>query len=252
MMQLEGKVALVTGGSSGIGRATALLLAFEGARVVVSDVNVAGGQETLQLIQRQGGGGMFTRADVAKAADVEALLTLTMDTYGRLDGAVNNAGVGGTMTPTDRHTEEEWDLVLNINLKGVFLCMKYELPAMLKTGGGSIVNIASAAGLIGFRHASAYAASKHGVVGLTRSAALEYAKKNIRVNAVCPGFTHTPMVEAMEEANPKMTEATINSVPMRRLGTPEEIAQSVLWLCSDASSFVTGHALAIDGGTVVQ
>jgi NAD(P)-dependent dehydrogenase (short-subunit alcohol dehydrogenase family) len=250
-MQLEGKVALVTGGASGIGRATALLLASEGARVVVSDVNVDGGEETTRLIHQSNGGAMFVKADVSKAAEVEAMVTLLMDTYGRLDCAINNAGVGGTMTPTDKYTEEEWDFVMGINLKGVWLCMKYEIPAMLKTGG-AIVNVASAAGLVGFRYNSAYAASKHGVIGLTRSAALEYARKGIRVNAVCPGFTQTPMVEAMETLNPKMTEATINAIPMRRLGTPEEIAQSVLWLCSDASSFVTGHALAIDGGTVVQ
>jgi NAD(P)-dependent dehydrogenase (short-subunit alcohol dehydrogenase family) len=155
------------------------------------------------------------------------------------------------MLPTDQRDEAMWDQIISINLKGVWLCMKYELPPMLAQSQGSIVNVASAAGLIGFRYASAYAASKHGVVGLTRSAALEYATKGIRVNAVCPGFTETPMVANMQETNPKMTEATIKAIPMRRLGTPDEIAQAILWLCSDDSSFVTGHALAIDGGTVV-
>lgn len=247
-MNVAGKVAIVTGGGSGIGRASALALAVEGVRVMVSDVNVEGGQETVRLI---GDNASFVPCDVSKASEVEALVEATLKTYSRLDYAVNSAGVGGDMLPTDRRDESVWDLTMNVNLKGVWLSMKYEIPAMLAGEGGSIVNIASAAGLIGFRYASAYSASKHGVVGLTRSAALEYANKGIRVNAVCPGFTDTPMVDEMTEANPKMAEATIKAIPMRRLGTPEEIAQAVLWLCSDASSFVTGHALAIDGGTTV-
>jgi NAD(P)-dependent dehydrogenase (short-subunit alcohol dehydrogenase family) len=168
-----------------------------------------------------------------------------------LDCAVNNAGVGGDMTPTDLREEATWDMVLGINLKGVWLSMKYELAPMLEQSYGSIVNVSSAAGLVGFRYASAYSASKHGVIGLTRSAALEYARKNIRVNAVCPGFTETPLVAELNSNNPKMVEATINAIPMRRLGTPQEIAQAILWLCSDDSSFVTGHAMAVDGGTVI-
>jgi NAD(P)-dependent dehydrogenase (short-subunit alcohol dehydrogenase family) len=248
-MKLENKVALITGGGSGIGRASALVLAAEGAKVVVSDVNIAGGEETVSLIGADKA--TFVRCDVSQAAQVESLVARTLQTYGRLDCAVNSAGIGGDMLPTDRREESAWDLMMNINLKGVWLSMKYEIPPMLAGGSGSIVNIASAAGLIGFRYASAYAASKHGVVGLTRSAALEYANKGIRVNAVCPGFTDTPMVDDMKNTNPHMAEATIKAIPMRRLGTPEEIAQAVLWLCSADSSFITGHALAIDGGTVV-
>lgn len=250
-MALADKVFLVTGGASGIGRASALALANEGAKVVVSDLNTTSGEETVGLLRSSGTDGLFIRADVSSANDVEALVQQTVAHFGRLDGAVNNAGVGGDMLPTHQREESVWDFVMNVNLKGVWLSMRYEIPALLASGGGSIVNIASAAGLIGFRYASAYSASKHGVVGLTRSAALEYATKGIRVNAVCPGFTDTPMVSDMNAANPKMVEATIKAIPMRRLGTPEEVAQAVLWLCSDASSFVNGHALAVDGGTVV-
>jgi NAD(P)-dependent dehydrogenase (short-subunit alcohol dehydrogenase family) len=228
-----------------------LRLAQAGAKVVVSDLNVAGGEETAQKSKGAGGEAIFIEADVSQAAEVEALMAAVITAFGRLDLAVNNAGVGGTLTYTDRRGEDEWDAIMNVNLKGVWLCMKYEIPHLLDAGGGSIVNIASAAGLVGFRYGSAYAASKHGVVGLTRSAALEYARKNIRVNAVCPGFTWTPMVEALGETNPKMLQATIGAIPMKRLGKPEEIAETVLWLCSDESSFVTGHALAVDGGTVV-
>jgi len=186
--------------------------------------------------------------DLTKGAAVEALVRGTVERYGRLDWAVNNAGVGGVMAPTDQQSEAAWDSIMDVNLKGVWLCMKYEIRAMLEQGGGAIVNVASAAGLVGFRYAAPYAASKHGVVGLTRSAALEYARKGIRVNAVCPGFTETPMVAGLGET---MVEATVKAIPMRRLGTPEEIAQAIVWLCSEGASFVTGHALAVDGGTVV-
>ncbi len=250
-MKFEGKVALITGGASGIGRASALAMAHEGAKIVVSDVNTSGGEETVNLIQQAGGGAIFVRCNVAKADEVEALVRQAMDTYGRLDCAVNNAGVGGDMLPSHQREESAWDLVMNVNLKGVWLCLKYEVPAMIESGGGSIVNMASAAGLVGLRYASAYTASKHGVIGLTRAAALEYTRQNIRVNAVCPGFTETAMVGEMVEANPRMGEATIKAIPMHRLGRPEEIAQAVLWLCSDDSSFVTGHALSVDGGTVI-
>lgn len=250
-MKLENRIALVTGAASGIGRATAIALANEGATVIVSDINIVDGEETAHLLTAAGHQAIFIPCDVTRAIQVESMVRRTISTFKRLDYAVNNAGVGGDMTPTDLREEATWDMILGINLKGVWLSMKYELAPMLDQSYGSIVNVASAAGLVGFRYASAYAASKHGVVGLTRSAALEYARKNIRVNAVCPGFTETPMVTAMTDTNPKMVEANINTIPMRRLGTPEEIAQAILWLCSDDSSFVTGHAMAVDGGTVV-
>jgi NAD(P)-dependent dehydrogenase (short-subunit alcohol dehydrogenase family) len=250
-MKLDNRVALVTGAASGIGRATALALAAEGARLVVSDVNTTGGEETTHMLTEAGHEAIFIPCDVTRTIQVESMVRRIVSTFGRLDCAVNNAGVGGDMTPTDLREEATWDMVLGVNLKGVWLSMKYELAPMLEQSSGSIVNVASAAGLIGFRYASAYSASKHGVVGLTRSAALEYARKKIRVNAVCPGFTETPMVAEMNSSNPKMVEATVNAIPMRRLGTPEEVAQAILWLCSDDSSFVTGHAMAVDGGTVV-
>ena len=250
-MKFENRVALVTGAASGIGRATAILLAAEGAKVVVSDIDVTGGEETAHLLTEAGHEAIFVPCDVTRSIQVESMVRRTISTFGRLDYGVNNAGVGGDMTPTDLREEATWDMVVGINLKGVWLSMKYELAPMLDQSYGSIVNVASAAGLVGFRYGSAYSASKHGVVGLTRSAALEYARKNIRVNAVCPGFTGTPMVSEMTTTNPKMVEATINAIPMRRLGTPEEIAQAIVWLCSDDSSFVTGHAMAVDGGTVV-
>lgn len=251
-MRLQEKVALVTGAASGIGRAAARRLAAEGARVVVSDLDVTRGEETVRLIREADGEAVFVRADVSRADEVEALMLQTLAAFNRLDCAVNNAGVGGDLLPTHLRDEAMWDAVMNVNLKGVWLCMKYELAAMLDQGGGSIVNVASAAGLVGFRQASAYAASKHGVIGLTRSAALEYARLGIRVNAVCPGFTDTPMVEALGHGSPKRADAIINAIPLRRLGTPDEVAQAVLWLCSDESTFVTGHALAVDGGTVVE
>lgn len=244
----EERVGLVTGGGSGIGRATALALAAAGARVVVSDVNGEGVAETVRLVEAVGGTAWGMVVDVTQGAAVEALVRGTVERYGRLDWAVNNAGVGGVMAPTDQQSEAAWDSIMDVNLKGVWLCMKYEIRAMLEQGGGAIVNVASAAGLVGFRYAAPYAASKHGVVGLTRSAALEYARKGIRVNAVCPGFTETPMVAGLGET---MVEATVKAIPMRRLGTPEEIAQAIVWLCSEGASFVTGHALAVDGGTVV-
>lgn len=251
-MQLDGKVAVITGGGSGIGRATALLLARHGAKLVISDVNIPGGEESVRLIQQAGGQACFIETDVTQAGQVELLIKGAVDAFGGLHYAVNNAGVGGGMQRLDLLEEADWNRVIDVNLKGVWLCMKYEVPHMLASGGGAIVNVASAAGLVGFRYNAVYAASKHGVVGLTKSAALEFARKGIRVNAICPGFTATPMVSELEQNNPRMMEATVRAVPMRRLGTPEEIAEAVLWLCSDESSFVTGHALAVDGGTVVQ
>ena len=249
---LGGKVALVTGASSGIGRASALAFARAGARVVVADVTVEGGQETVQLIKNAGGEASFVKADVARASEVEALVRHAVAAYGRLDCAHNNAGVEGQAAFTADDTEANWDRVLAVNLKGVWLCLKYEIRQMLTQGGGAIVNTASGAGLIGIRGGGAYVASKHGVVGLTKTAALEYAKSGIRVNAVCPGVIQTPMVERLTRQHPRAAEMMAAAHPLGRTGKPEEIAEAVVWLCSDAASFVTGHAMAVDGGYVAQ
>jgi NAD(P)-dependent dehydrogenase (short-subunit alcohol dehydrogenase family) len=251
-VKLENKVALVTGAGSGIGRATALMMAAEGARIMISDVNVIGGEDTVAMLEQRGCEAHFFRADVSKAAEVEALMNETIKLFGRLDCAVNNAGVGGTLARTHEQTEEDWDLVMNVNLKGVWLCMKYELPHMVEQNSGSIVNIASLAGLIGFPFGQIYSASKHGVLGLTKSAALEYARRGVRVNAVCPGFTDTAMVEKMDSVASRSLQSNIAIHPMRRLGTPDEIGAAILWLCSDDSSFVNGHALSVDGGAAIQ
>lgn len=250
--RLDGKIALVTGSSSGIGRASALAFAREGAKVVVADVLVDGGQETVRLIQAAGGQGLFIKTDVSKAAEVEVLIKQIVATYGRLDCAYNNAGVEGTFVTTTEYTEADWDRVMAINLKGVWLCMKYEIAQMLQQGGGAIVNTASGAGLVGVVGLSAYVASKHGVIGLTKTAALEYAKTGIRVNAVCPGVIQTPMVARLTNNRPDLGEALVAGEPMGRVGKPEEIAEAAVWLCSDAASFVTGHAMSVDGGYVAQ
>lgn len=246
---VEGKVALVTGGGSGIGRQACLVFAREGAKVVVSDVAVEGGEETVKLIKQAGGEATFIKADVSQEAEVEALVAKTAETYGRLDCAYNNAGIAGRTARVADDTEENWDRILAINLKGVWLCLKYEIPQMLKQGGGAIVNTASGAGLIGVRRTGAYVASKHGVVGLTKTAALEYAKSNIRVNAVCPGPIDTPMLRG---ASDRVIDAMAAAQPNGRLGQPQEIAEAVVWLCSDAASFVTGHPMPVDGGYVAQ
>ncbi|HLB89591.1 MAG: SDR family oxidoreductase [Deltaproteobacteria bacterium] len=250
--RLDGKIALVTGGSSGIGRASALAFAREGAKVVVADVTAEGGQETVRLIKEAGGEARFLKVDVARAAEVETLITQTVAAYGRLDCAYNNAGIEGAFVSTTEYPEADWDRVLAINLKGVWLCMKYEIAQMLQQGGGAIVNTASGAGLVGVAGLSAYVASKHGVVGLTKTAALEYAKAGIRVNAVCPGVIQTPMVARLTSQRPEMAEALVAAEPMGRTGKPEEIAEAVVWLCSEAASFVTGHAMSVDGGYVAQ
>ncbi len=249
---LEGKVGLITGGSSGIGRATALAFAREGAKVVVGNRRIAEGEETVRMVRAAGGEAILLRTDVTKAAEVEALVAKAVETYGRLDCAFNNAGITGDMARTADCTEENWDRTLAINLKGLWLAMKYEIRQMLKQGGGVIVNNASTAGLVGMRGGPAYSASKGGVVLLTRTAALEYAKMGIRVNAVCPGFIATPMTQDHTRTNPDL-EAWMKKVqPMGRLGTPEEVAETVVWLVSDAASFITGHPLAVDGGLVCQ
>ena len=247
---MQNKVALVTGASSGIGRATALAFAREGAKVVVADLNVVGGQETVQLVKAAGGEAVFVETDVSQADSVEAMVQTALDTYGRLDCAHNNAGVEGVLSRTAEQTEQDWEPVIRINLKGVWLCMKYEIPHMVQQGSGAIVNTASGAGLIGVKRMAAYVASKHGVIGLTKTAALEYAKSGVRVNAVCPGVIQTAMVERVSGRRPDVLEKMIAAEPIGRSGQPEEIAESVVWLCSDAASFVTGHAMAVDGGAV--
>lgn len=249
---LGGKVALVTGGGSGIGRAACVIFAREGAKVVVADVNVAGGEETACIVKNAGGDAIFVKTDVSKAADAQALVQRTVEAYGRLDCAFNNAGVGEIEGRTHLYPEEKWDWVININLKGVWLCMKYEIAQMLKGGGGAIVNNSSAAGLIGTVFHPVYSASKHGVIGLTKSVALQYAKNGIRVNAVCPGAVRTPMVEGVISKNPKYETANLAAEPVGRMARPEEIAEAVVWLCSDAASFVIGHAMSVDGGMVIQ
>jgi NAD(P)-dependent dehydrogenase (short-subunit alcohol dehydrogenase family) len=252
--RFSGKVALVTGAASGIGRACAQLFAKEGASVVVSDVALEGGQQTVRLIEEDGGEAFFVETDVSKAAQVEALVGRAVEAYGRLDYAFNNAGIEGRMaTNTADYPEEEWDRVIAINLKGVWLCMKNEIPQMLSQGAGSIVNNSSVEGLVGLEGTSAYAASKHGVVGLTKTAALEYAQSGIRVNAVCPGLIRTPMVERYTKGDAE-TEAQWAAIfePVGRMGSSEEVAEAVVWLCSEAASFVTGHAMAVDGGFLAR
>lgn len=251
MSDFTNKTALITGSGSGLGRAAALLFAQRGAKVVVSDVNEAGGAETVRQIQQAGGTAQFFRCDVASETEVNALIQNAVDAYGGLDFAVNNAGIGGVLSPTDRYPLDSFERVMAVNCTGVFLCLKAELQVMLQAGRGSIVNVSSVSGLVGFPYNLAYATSKHAVVGMTRTAALEYAKKNIRVNAVCPVFTMTPMVEGLlETVGPERGAAMEQGIPMKRFGQPEEIAEAIVWLCSDAASFITGQALPIDGGMV--
>lgn len=252
MASLDGKVALVTGAASGIGRESALAFARAGAKVVVADVTVDGGEETVSMIKDAGGDAIFVKADVAKSDEVKALIDKTVETYGRLDCAHNNAGIEGMAGPCVECTEENWDRTIAINLTGVFNCCKAELPQMLKQGGGAIVNTASVAGLVGFAGIPAYTASKFGVNGLTKAIALDYATENIRCNSVCPGVIHTPMVERFTGGDPEALKAMEATEPVGRLGKPSEIAEAVVWLCSDAASFVTGINMPVDGGYVAQ
>nr|MBS0038403.1 SDR family oxidoreductase [Saprospiraceae bacterium] len=246
----KGKVALVTGGSFGIGKATAIAFAQRGAKVVVADI--IEDEETIEAIRGLGGEAIFIKCDVSNAAEVESLHREIMEHYGRLDCAFNNAGIEGVPSDIQDSAEGDWERTINVNLKGVWLCMKNQIPIMLKQGGGAIVNCASIAGLVGFPSLAPYVASKHGVVGLTKTAALETAQKGIRVNAICPGVIKTPMIDRFTGKQKEAEQAFIEKKPMGRMGEPEEVAHPVLWLCSDQASFVTGQAVAVDGGWIVQ
>jgi NAD(P)-dependent dehydrogenase (short-subunit alcohol dehydrogenase family) len=246
----QNKVAIVTGGSFGIGRAAAIAFAARGAKVAIGDW--AEDSETLKAIKSNGGEAIFVKCDVSKDVDVKNLVTKTLSQFGRLDFAFNNAGIEGSSAPTHECSEENWDKTIGVNLKGVWLCLKYEIMQMLKTGGGAIVNNASIAGLVGFTNIPAYVASKHGVIGLTKNAALEYAKAKIRVNVVCPGVIKTPMIDRFTGKSKEVEKQFENMEPVGRLGQPEEVAEAVMWLCSDASSFVTGDAIPVDGGWTAQ
>jgi NAD(P)-dependent dehydrogenase (short-subunit alcohol dehydrogenase family) len=246
--EFEGKVGLVTGGTSGIGRETAVLFARAGAKVVVAGRREVQGNETIEMVREAGGDGLFVKSDVSKAAEVETLIQQVVERFGRLDIAFNNAGIEGIQAPIVKQSEEDWDRTIAINLKGVWLCLKYEIRQMLKQGGGgAIVNMASIIGLIGTAGVAAYSASKHGVIGLTKTAALENAKSGIRINAVCPGFTETPMADRIFRA-PAVRKYVVDCHPIGRLGRPAEIAEAVVWMCSDRASFMTGQSLVLDGG----
>ncbi len=253
MDRLKNKVTLITGGSSGIGRAAAQLFAREGAKVVIADINVEGGEVTLQSIREAGGEAHFVRTDISKAADVEALIDKIMEIHDRLDCAYNNVGIIGDLVPVVDHTEKTWNRPIETNLKGTWLCMKYQIPQMLKQGNGAIVNSTAAAGVKGGRpYFSAYGASKAGIVTLSKSAAMEYAEYGLRINVICPSHARTSGLEQLFELRPESEADFIAQAPMGRIAAPEEVAEGALWLCSDASSFVTGHVLAVDGGFLAR
>ena len=246
-MSFAGKVALVTGAGSGIGRETALSFAEQGASVISADINHSGGEETLSLAREYGVEGFFVHCDISDAQSVERLFEVASSHFGRLDIAINNAGIGGPWELVHSYPKEGWDKVLAVNLSGVFYCMQEEIKRMSRDGG-SIVNVASIAGKRGLPYQSAYTASKHGVIGLTRVAAQEVARHNIRVNAVCPVYTDTPLIESLIKDNPRRAEKMLERIPMRRFGIPRDVANAILWLCSEQAAFVTGETLNLDGG----
>ncbi|MFC7201910.1 SDR family oxidoreductase [Haloferax namakaokahaiae] len=248
MTQFDSKVAVVTGAGSGIGRATAEAFADEGASVVVADIDVEGGEETVEAIEDAGGEAVFVSADVTNEDEIASMVDAALSEYGRLDFACNNAGIGGAQKPTADLTFEEWQQVIDINLNGVWRCMNQEIPAMLDGDGGVVVNMASILGKVGFENAGPYVASKHGVVGLTKTAAQEYAQRGVRVNAVCPGFIDTPLLAEGGLDDPEAKKGIEALHPVGRLGTVEEIASAVVWLCTDGASFTTGETLTVDGG----
>jgi len=252
MNGIDGGVALVTGAASGIGRATAQRFAEEGASVVAADIDVEGGEETVSQIESGGGEATFVETDVTDESDLTTAVETAVDTYDGLDFAFNNAGIEGDQVSFSEQDDANWNQVLDINLNGVFFAMREEIPAILESGGGAIVNTSSIAGILGFPNLSPYVASKHGVVGLTKTAAVEFSSDGLRVNAVLPGVIETPMVARSGEQDPEATEQTIAGIPASRLGQPEEIASAVVWLCSEDASYVTGQPLPVDGGYSIQ